>query len=181
MRTAEDVLRSLKRHVWTALGDDYEVRIEGEEGAFVRPFARVITANEAEFADTTRFLTTMVQPYAIYVYPPAGLDAQDARLIAAATEEDIYQAFKVGIADGRPDRLPLYDYDGVPTTEGVVGRGQSDFARVTNLTVGPMRDPTDNRLYTVVVNLRLRWNRTTEPVRGGRVVEDVIVSPGDLA
>ena len=63
-------MRSLKRYVAMALGDDWEIRLGREEGAFERPFARVWQVAGSTYPLTGgSWLSDVVQPFVISAYP----------------------------------------------------------------------------------------------------------------
>lgn len=178
MRTSEDALRSLKRYVSAILGDAWEVRTPDDEAAFVRPFARVQFAGPMNMMAGSQFVAEMNRPFTVLAYPPPGETIGDSVLAAARVEDAIFQGFRAGgVGGGRPLRVPLFDYAGVPNTDGSVARFGSDFMRVADLSVNSVGDPENAALWTVVVDIRLRWARTAAVVSGGKVVESVGIGP----
>jgi hypothetical protein len=166
-RSITDALRSLKRYVAAALGDAWEVRLSAEQGAFERPYARVRQVASATYILTGgRFLADVNQPFEIIAYPLRGDDPEDAILRAQTVEDALFRTFRVGAENGRPLRVPLYNYDGVPLNQpGMwVPRG---FMRVADLSTQPFVDPDDNKLYSVVCDVRLSWRRLAEPTSTG--------------
>lgn len=122
-RTSVDALRSLKRYVALALGDEWEVRTSLQEGSFERPSALVKSATGA--ADTSMHgqgVIEMVEPFVIYLYPEVG-DSVDASLVLAGRAQQLLQdAFLFGVDRGRALRVPFYDYDDVAVNAGASDR-----------------------------------------------------------
>jgi len=161
-RSHIDALRSVKRYVALALGDDWEVRLSREEGAFARPFARVWQVAGTTYPLTSgRWLADMTQPFVIAAYPPPGRDPDQAMLFAQRTENALYRAFRVGVADGRALRVPLYNYFHTKDWEAGTWFPRA-FMRVNDLSTQPFPDPDDNKLWTVVCDVRLQWRRIGE-------------------
>ena len=160
-RGPQDVARSLKRYVAIALGDDYEVRLSNEEGVFKRPFARVATAGAATYPGGGARLADVIQPYTVYAYPPLGVTSDDAWISATVIEDLLFQAFRVGVENGRAWRVPLYSY--VNTPLNAVGTWlPPDFVRVSNLSTQSFVDAEESRLVSVACDLRLSWRRLAE-------------------
>lgn len=161
-RSHIDALRSVKRYVALALGDDWEIRLSREEGAFARPFARVWQVAGTTYPLTGgRWLADMTQPFVVAAYPPPGRDPDQAMLFAQRTENALYRAFRVGVADGRPLRVPLYNYFRVSDWEAGTWYPHA-FMRVNDISTQPFPDPDDNKLWTVVCDVRLTWRRLGE-------------------
>jgi hypothetical protein len=174
-RTASDALRSLKRYVALALGDAWEVRMSREEGAFDRPFARVWQVAGSTYPLTAgQWLADIVQPFVISAYPEPGMTVDESLLAAQAVEEAFFLAFRAGVGDGRPMRVPLYNYTGVALDEPGVWMPKG-FMRVNDLSTQPFPDPDDNLLWTVVCDVRLTWRRLAQIVPGGPPLLDIKV------
>ena len=176
-RSATDALRSLKRYASVALGDDWEVRLSREEGAFDRPFARVWQVAGSTYPLTSgRWLADIVQPFVISAYPMRCRSVDEALLGAQAVEDQLSRAFRVGVGDGRALRVPLCSYDGVELDAiGVWVPGT--FMRVNDLSTQPFPDPDDNTLWTVVCDVRLTWRRLGEMIPEANVLDGVSVRP----
>lgn len=174
-RTHIDALRSLKAYTAVALGDEWEVRLSREEGAFARPFARVWQVAGSSYPLTGgRWLADVIQPFVIAAYVPRGRDSDHALMNAQKVENDLYRAFRVGVGDGRAFRVPLLNYYRVADWE----RGNwypKAFMRVADLATQPFADPDDDKLWTVTCDVRLTWRRVAEtrpqtaPLRGLRL------------
>ena len=171
-RTPVDALRSLKRYVAVALGDDWEVRLSREEGAFERPFARVVQAGAALYPKGGQFLSDVIQPFSVYAYPPSAATPDAALLIAQQTEDALYRAFQAGVEQGRPRRVPLYNYTDRGLDEAGIWMPRG-FLRVDDLSTQPFVDPDDNKLWTIACDVRLTWRRAPVPSSTGPVLTDV--------
>ena len=189
MRTRTDAIRSLKKYTALALGDEWEVRMTDEEGAFKRPFCRVgaIPTGGSVRMEGARFMRT-TQRFALVAYPIEKATPDEARLEAARVEELFMLAFGQGVHTpsyrysthrGHPKRIPLSDYDGIaleePATEG--DREPNDFLIVSDdPSIGSLKDEEDDLLYAVTVDLAAWWVRSvavTAP--GSHPVESVTV------
>ena len=103
MRTRADALRSMKRYVALALGDDWEVRLYDEPGTFDTPFAVVAKVGPSLY-DGPAHTTDIVQPMTVHCYPDASkvTTIEDSLLAAEEVEQLLYQAFRVGISYDDP-------------------------------------------------------------------------------
>lgn len=177
-RWTEDGLRSLKRYVAEALGDEWEVRLADEEGVFSRPFAMVWEAGPApeEAVGPAAQVTQTQVPFVVHAYPATAdaagdpFGAQEAKGAALAAQETLRRAFAEGVGLGRPFRVPLWDYEGVGWDEPATVRGATattvpatpphgDYMRVLDLSLNKVRDDVAEGLWTVVCQLRLGWRR----------------------
>ena len=175
-RSQSDALRSLKRYVAQALGDDWEVRLSREEGAFERPFVRVWQVAGTTYPLTGgRWLADIAQPFVISAYPLAGDTPDDALMNAQAVEDQLFRMFRVGVGGGRALRVPLCSYNGVAMDEP--GIWTPAFMRVNDLSTQPFPDPDDNTLWTVVCDVRLTWRRLAETIPESAVLTSVTVQP----
>ena len=176
-RSATDALRSLKRYVALALGDDWEVRLSREEGAFERPFARVWQVAGSTYPLTGgKWLADVVQPFVISAYPTSGATPDEALLGAQAVEDQLYRAFRVGVGDGHPLRVPLRNYNGVPL-DGLGVWMPIAYMRVNDLSTQPFPDPDDNTLWTVTCDVRLTWRRLAQTIPASAVLDGVRIRP----
>lgn len=194
MRTPTDALRSLKKYVAASLGAEWEVRLEDEDGAFDRPFARVNPTDRATITMQGAYVRDYAQPFAVVCYTEPKLTPAEAGLEAGRVEELLITAFTVGthqasfgVARGfldathmfgraHPMRVPLYDYDGVALTEAVSedARDARDFMRITNPpVVGRIDDPNDPLTYVVTANIQMSWSRVAAVLSDGMSVESV--------
>jgi len=101
VRTGEDVIRSLKRYIAHALGEEWEVRLWDEEGTFHRPFARVAKVG-AKLMTGPVVHYDNVQPCAIHAYPVEQPSVEEAIINAERVEALLETAFRVGIAYDDP-------------------------------------------------------------------------------
>jgi hypothetical protein len=189
MRTSTDALRSLKKYVAESLGDAWEVRLVGEEGAFRRPFCRVGTTTPGADAAIGARLIEKKQTFNLMAYPVERNKPEDARLEAEAVRDLMSLAFSQGthaasMAPGRyrahPRRVPLYDYDGIaldePADEDT--HNDRDHMRVTgdpNFT--PVADPEDDLLWVITGTVTLWWTKSVVPAYSPPLVEEVLIEP----
>lgn len=179
-RSHIDALRSLKRYVAVALGDEWEVRLSREEGAFARPFARVWQVAGTTYPLTGgRWVADMVQPFVIAAYPEQGRDADQAMLFAQKVENALYTAFRVGVENGRPMRVPLYNYYRVKSWDAGEWYPRA-FMRVNDLSTQPFPDPDENTLWTVVCDVRLAWRRLADTIPEQPVLKGVGVATSSV-
>lgn len=174
MRTSIDALRSVKRYLAIALGDDWEVRLDREEGAITLPFASVAFSGQTLVSGPAHE-TLLTQPMSLYLTPVPGKDGIEAQMLAAEIEDILYEAFRVGVDEGRPMRIPLYDYAGVPTDMGSTARPGPDFLRITDLSMNQSADDDDTRRVTITVDLRVTWRRLGRVPGGDKEVTAVTV------
>lgn len=178
MRTGTDVLLSLTRHAAAALGEEWEVRPAAEEGTFGRPAAQVTATSPQAITGSRRWLE-IVQGFAIYAYPAPADSIVKSLIAVGQAEESLIGAFQgASVGEARTAELPLYDYDGVGEDQSSAARRPSDFARLTDFNVTRTQNPDDERLWSVLVELRLRWTRDAEPSEfiDARLVRDVRAS-----
>ena len=176
-RTTADALRSLKRYAALALGSEWEVRLWDEPGNFAFPFARVAKVGPTLMTGPA-IHTDVVQPFAIHCYPPAQERLEVAVLRAEVVEEKLYTGFRIGVSEGRPMRVPLYDYTLVPETGAgavAISRYPHDYLRVDDLSINRLHDPTDERLISVVADVRCSWRRSGRVPTGTKLVQEVLV------
>lgn len=170
MRTAEDVLRSLKVMTWLALGEgsDWDVRIASEEGMQERPVAQVTATTSVAEAGGPWHRADDVQSFAIYAYPRRAESAEHGLIAALRVAEQLKLAFQLGqVAPARRLRMPLWDFAGVPVEEVSFARRYPDFARVLDFSADTEQSTADERLYTVIAEMRLQWSRNALPPETG--------------
>jgi hypothetical protein len=173
MRTSIDAIRSLARYMTLAFGEDFEVGYFAEEGTFARPGISVVAAGPELAGGGTRHTVDIIQPFALYAYPSPGESVEEGFFNAMGAQEKFFQAFRVGIEEGRPMRVPLYDYEGVALNEGTILRRYPDFLRILDLSVERKQAPEDERLWTVICEIRAGWRRTAELPTGTRLAQSV--------
>jgi hypothetical protein len=176
-RTPQDALRSIKRYMAVALGDAWEVRLAREEGTFDRPFCRVWQAAGSTYPLTGgKWLADIVTPFVVAAYP-VRQETSDAALLAAQVVEDtLYRAFRVGVGDGQPLRVPLVNYTGVALDEPGVWHPRG-FMRVSDLSTQPFPDPDDDKLYAVTCDVRMTWRRVAATIPVTPIVTAVPITP----
>lgn len=171
MRSSVDVLRSLKRYVAQALGSEWEVRLLVEEGTFGRPAAQIMEATGQTITGPSHS-SDIVQTYMVHAFPEPGETVMESLLAASEVEEHLFEAFRIGIGEGKTARLPLYDYSATPATEGSTTRRHPDYAQILDLEISRTQSPTDELLFTVSAEVRLGWRRNGR-LLSGRVAREV--------
>lgn len=117
MRTENDALRSLQRHVAAALPTFKEILLEVEAGQEPeRPFA-VVSADEWTATEHVgRPWVTLPTTISAYVKGASRLAAREA---AQDAREALWHALRVGEGAGRERLVPLFDYTGRPAVQHV--------------------------------------------------------------
>jgi hypothetical protein len=118
-----------------------------------------------------------------------GLNVAGARLIGTTTNvefEDVGiplgvpapPATGTGTArvSGAPNRVPLYDYDGIADESGSIYRDPSDFISLVDLSINALHDPVDERLIHVIADTRIGWRRRGRVASGTKLVDSVRVT-----
>lgn len=172
MRRSVDALRSLKRYVALSLGDEWEVRLAVEQGTFSRPGAQVLTATPQQITGP-KYVMDIVQTFSIHAFPNQGNSVQESLLLAAEAEDALIQGFRIGVDEGKPARVPLYDYEGVAFNEPSTSRNYPDYARVLDFSVNRIQNPSDELLFTVTSEVRLGWRRNGLVASSGRTAREV--------
>jgi hypothetical protein len=117
-----------------------------------------------------------------YVYRDGDLIAQTTTpsfLDTGATTPNVAKVLPVANTTklGWPNRIPLYDYDGVPLTEAPndeSGRpSASDYLKVNDFSIQNLPDPDDPRRIVVAADIRLSWRRTGRLLSGSVAVTEV--------
>lgn len=172
MRTSIDVLRSLKRYVSIALGDEWEVRLLVEEGTFQRPAAQVMEATGQTLTGPSHTFEA-VQTFMVHAFPRSRDTVMESLVEAGKCEDALVRAFRIGVDKGRAARIPLYDYEEVPHTAGSTSRLDQDFARILDLEISRTQSPQDELLFTVSAEVRLGWRRDGRLPSVGRVAQEI--------
>jgi hypothetical protein len=173
-----DAIRSLKRYVAIALGDDVEVRMSGEKGVFHRPFAKVTQVPSVQMTVESWHTAKIIAAYQVTVFPVRKDSADESQQEVQRLAERLWVAFGgpgVGtptlsrVADptrGFPMRIPLYDY------EAIAVRGPAAFATEADrdprdfmkLEAPPALQLTQNDddelLWSIAANIRMSWLRS---------------------
>lgn len=203
MHEADDVVRSLRRYLSLVLEPgpppDWTFRLERRAVADdARPVGVFllgdVTAVEAR--ETFEQGNVVEQyPVTIYLYPEVAEDAQVARREGDALRSLIHRLFLHGLAlkDGPPElldendrpkagpfRLPLWDWDGIPSAGPAVDReppANAHDAMIVlpeSLVAQNLDDEDDERRRSVVVEFRL-WVERPGRIddRGGGLVTGV--------
>jgi hypothetical protein len=178
VNTIENALRSLRYYVAQHLLDyneDFDIRLAIEEDAWERPAATVQSAGPAELQNTTRRVATSIRPFAVYIYPAIQADAKAAQLEASRVEDAVQRMFRVGGFGGHPARVPLYDWSDVADNEALGEADPLGYMFVSDSNVDHRPDPDDERLQTVIVNVRLNWRSAAEVPSEGAEIETVSI------
>jgi hypothetical protein len=177
MRSQWDARRSIQRYVAEALGAGWEVALAADRGEFAYPFARVQPAGDVTRSGPALY-AELSQPMSIQCYPQPQDTVVASESAAAEVLDALERAFSVGVGKGRPLRVPLYDYDGVPVEAQSYERDDRDFLQVTDFSARTLSDPEDARNIAVVADVRVRWRRAGRlPYGGTQLVESVKVAP----
>lgn len=96
MRGTLDAARSLKRYMALGLGDEWEVRLNSEEGAFKRPFCRIDLVGGTSLAPAGEATTDVQMAAAMVLYPQESSTATQALFRAMDVEETLYVIFNRG-------------------------------------------------------------------------------------
>ena len=178
-RTAVDALRSVAKHLAFSLGDEWEVRISGEEHEFRLPFCLVAWVGPGVY-EGSREYPMVTRPMQIDCYPIPPDSVEAARLRSEEVEGLLFDALRVGAGLSHPERIPFYNYAGIElgqsTSEQRLG---NDFLRIvpSSLGIEPVADPTDDRWIRVVASMRVSWRRVGRQIRG-KPVESVLIQYG---
>jgi hypothetical protein len=172
MRTTRDAIRSLARYMTESFGEDWEVGYFSQQGTFARPGIAVRTTGPLLSAGS-RHTLDLTQPMAIYVYPAEKETVEETFDEVMQAEEKLWQAFNIGVGEGRPFRVPLYDYEGVPYDDGSSLRRYPDYLRVVDCSIERAQSADDEKKWTVTAELRLTWRRAGEMPTGKRVATDL--------
>lgn len=175
-RSLEDARRSLKRFMSIVLGDDWEVRLEPEEGSFERPIC-VVRAVNAAVVSGPAHTTNYTRPFVLYLYPERFENVEQGQIRIDRLQQLILDAFLVGDQQNGayPRRVPLYDYEGTDWGEGTDYRDNREFMRLDDIQPHADRDPEDDLLWTVVFTLRLSWRRRGRVLPIGPALESVML------
>lgn len=174
MRTPYDALRSMHRYAFQALGDEWEVRLEGAQGTFKRPFCRVKFNTPGTIRPMGQWHKEYRRTFGILCYPALKDTEEDAQLEAVRVESLLDVALSAGIDEAsfdaarnrrHPNRIPLYDWTGIAMNEDVVevgnpgaDRAKNDFIHVSDpVTVDSVPDPDNDYAFVVVAEVRGYW------------------------
>jgi len=160
MRTENDAIRSVKRYLAIALGDEWEVRMWTDEGSFKPPLARVAEASPALY-DSMRVQTNIIQALQVHCFSAPAESTTAAMIQAREVKQLLVTAIEVGVDLARPRRIPLYDYDGIAESEPSTKRSYYDFLRVLDLSLNVVQDSDDPNVVVVVADLRIAWSQAT--------------------
>lgn len=123
MRTETDALLSLQRYVNAALPGFVEVLTEVEDEQPDRPFA-VVSTDDGWTPDPNPGRPRITMPVTVYAYV-RGDTRKAAREAAEDAREALWHALAVGLGDGHPRLVPLFDYTGRPAVQQIAITGAS--------------------------------------------------------
>ena len=167
-------MRSLCRHVGLVLGDDWnDVRPAEQEGTFDRPFCLIERTGATGYTGSA-ILRDVSMAFTVSAYPRTDEDPDEALRYSMLAEERLEDGFNSNVY-GHADvmRVPLFDYSGVPFDQSTERRGYCDYARVSGFAINRIRDPDDQRLWTVAADLRMGYRRLGRVPYGGRTATRV--------
>jgi hypothetical protein len=181
MRSPVDAIRSVQHYVWRVLhenagNDSWEVRFAANPGEFAYPFARVQAVGPPVTSGAALYYVVS-QPMSIELYEAPREDEEESLMQAMNLQGVLLHGFRgEGVGDGRPLRIPLFDFDGVDLQTEGTERNPSDYLRVEDFAPRLLSDLQDPRRVAVVCDLRVTWrkdanlnelrNRRGEPVKG---------------
>lgn len=135
----------------------FEVRFAGERGDYTPPFARVQAVTAGGTSGPALYYER-TQPMSIECYPKMGEDAEVNVFAATAVLDALERGFRrEGVTEGRPLRVPLYDYDGVSLDEAGTRRQPSDYMTVLDFSPRLLPDPLDARRVAAIADVRVSW------------------------
>lgn len=176
------VIRSLTRYVAMALAD-FEVRSAGEEGTFERPFAAVVQATDTRAIALGARAVEVRAGFSVTAYPLPGISREASEWEAHRVQRLLFEAFAVGIdpasfAKGRahPQRIPLWDYAGVPLFEPAPAAPRIGYLRLVEPPAFTTFPDAGADTFTVACDLRVSWSEGTAIPEAGRLVATVGVS-----
>lgn len=175
MRTSEDALRSVKRYLALVLPPEWELRMWADEGSYEAPLARIAESGPTLYT-SHRVYTDIVQPVQVHFFLPVAETVSAAMAAARALREQIMVAIEVGVDQGRPRRIPLYDYDGLGEDEPSDRRAYYDYLKVRDLSVNTVPDSNVPTGVVVVADMRIAWSQYTTVSPDTETVESVRVT-----
>lgn len=153
--------------------DPWEVRFAAERGSVGFPFCRVQFTTAPVISGSARFYE-ITQPMLVEAYPQEqAADAERGILAATDLIGVLLRGVRgEGVGDGRPMRIPLYDYDGVDIDSGVSQRRlPHDFLWLEDFAPRTLPDAADPRRVAVVADMRVKW-RVSVSHRTGQLAVD---------
>ncbi len=186
-----DIRMSLRyyiaRHL-RAYEPKYDVRMAIEEDAWERPCAVVQTAGPVIPTNVGYRIASNIRPFVAYVYPARGENPKLAELEAARVESVLKAAIQKGGHDGRPARVPVFDFDDIPDEGGEEEWAELEasgdpmaYLTIMDASVDHKADPDDETLQTVWINIRLRWRAKGEEYKPSTTLQSVGVDSGKVS
>jgi hypothetical protein len=176
MRTEIDAINSVKRYMALCLGDTWEVRLWSDEGSFAAPLAKIAASGPLTSTRRGRGITDVALPLQVFLFPVVADSVSGAMANAYRLREIIFQAIDVGLGEGWPRRIPLYDYDGLIDGQSSNVRNSYDFLKVDDLSVNTVPDSDVPQAVVVVADMRVAWSRDTTINADADTVNSVAVT-----
>lgn len=173
MRTELDALLSVKRYFALVLG--WEVRLWSDPGTYRPPMAKVAKSGPSASSRRGRGIADYTMPVQVFMFPDVAIDVSTGWTESLRISEMVFQAIDVGIGEGWPRRIPLYDYAGLTDGQGSNARSYSDFLRVDDLSMNTVPDSDVPEAMIVVADMRVAWSRDTTIDVDHETVESVVV------
>ncbi len=180
MSVEESLHRSVRRHIgraleadadselWQVVLEERAIPIETRPVAVVHMIAPVTPERytrrsipQGIILRNTTFVTTL--------YPAPGDTARASTWRARRLASLLQDSVEIGLSDEEagealsyPFQLPVYDWDTLPEEDREVLPGPEtpwQWATVMDVSTQVIPDPADDRLYTVVLTTRLRYQR----------------------
>lgn len=175
MYEPDDIVRSVRRYVAVMLGPPWQLDLERKEVADdARPAGVLETGPEAvrrARATVPQGSVELFMPLTVSLYPPLA-EPREAGRAARRLSGSLLDLLLVGadgpvFADGRraagPERIPLYDYSNIPLIGTAAERAGPEFPHdvlwVEDYSARPVQDPLDPQRWTVVLELRVSYER----------------------
>jgi hypothetical protein len=168
----DDRHRSLRRFLMNVLGSPpWTLRTERQP---VPDSDRPAGVIETLPSTTTRARTTLpqgnvekAQTFPITLYPVLGATGAEARLEAERVAQLLDDAITVGLVDDDgaaftyPERIPVYDYAGVPVKGAQRGGPPAPYGWLwaEDFPVQALQDPEDPLRWSVTCALRVSWEQ----------------------
>jgi hypothetical protein len=179
MRELDDARRSLGRYMWLAF-PDYDVFIHRDEQVFDRPGIVIRTVGDMLFPPGGGWaMIDVTQPFAVYLYPQPQDSIKQSEAHATLEKQKLAKAFSHGLqypdntTIGGHRRVPLWDYEGVPIDAALPPERVDDveYMRTLDMSITQLQEGDDDRLWTLVANVRLTWRQHGLVELGSPLVE----------
>jgi hypothetical protein len=154
-----NTLRSLSRFVAAAL-PDFEVVWAPDEQELTRPWARVTPSTPLASLALGTSHRELRQTFSVLCFPSAFAASDEAAIVEAKRVERLLLEAATG---GRyPMAIEMYDYSDVALRESATNH-VGYMKLIEPPTFGVLPEAASDRLYAVVVDLRVRWTERAKP------------------